>query len=112
MTDATLAAALLNFAGSSGFNTMLIGREKLSPLTNKLFWLLVIGGIIAIALALLLFVSEQGLQYGIVYWGVSGLVCSFIVIFFLTGKADGIRSILAVLAFAVGIYFAMRSGFI
>jgi len=72
----------------------------------------VIGGIIAIALALLLFVSEQGLQYGIVYWGGSGLVCSFIVIFFLTGKADGIRSILAVLAFAVGIYFAMRSGFI
>ena len=63
--------------------------------------LLVIGGVIAIALALFLFVSEQGLQYGMVYWGVSGIVCSFIVIFFLTGSADGIRSILAVLAFAV-----------
>jgi hypothetical protein len=112
MTDATIAAALLNFAGASGFNTMLIGRKKLSPLTNKLFWLLAIGGVIAIALALLLFVSEQGLQYGIVYWGVSGLVCSFIVIFFLTGKADGLRSILAVIAFGVGIYYARRSGII
>ena len=112
MTDATLAAALLNLAGASGFNTMLIGRERLSPLTNKLFWLLVIGGIIAIALALLLFVSDQGLQYGVVYWGVSCLGCSFVVIFFLTGNADGIRSILAVLTFAAGVYYAMRSGII
>jgi hypothetical protein len=112
MTDATLAATLLNFAGAAGFNTMLIGREKCSRLTNKLFWLLVLGGIASIALALLLFVREQGLQYGIVYWGGSGLVCSFIVIFFLTGRADGIRSILAVLAFAVGVYYAMRSGII
>jgi hypothetical protein len=111
MTDATLAAVLLNFAGASGSNTMLIGREKLSSLTNKLFWLLAIGGIISIALALFLFVSERGLQYGMVYWGVSGIVCSFIVIFFLTGKADGIRSILAVIAFGVGIYYAMRSEF-
>jgi hypothetical protein len=110
MTDATLAAALLNFAGASGFNTMLIGREKLSPLTNKLFWPLAIGGVIAIALALLLFVGEQGLQYGLIYWGVSGFICSFIVIFFLTGKADGARSILALIAFGVGIYYAMRSG--
>jgi hypothetical protein len=112
VTDATLAAALLNFSGAAGFNTMLIGREKRSPLTNKLFWLLVLGGIVSIALALFLFVKEQGLQYGIVYWGGTGLVCSFIVIFFLTGNADGIRSIFAMLAFALGIYFAMRSGFI
>jgi hypothetical protein len=115
MTDATLAAVLLNFAGASGFNTMLIGRigrEKLAPLTNKLFWLLVIGGIVALALALFLFVSEHGLQYGMGYWSVSGIVCSFIIIFFLTGNADGIRSILTVLAFAVGVYFAFRSGFI
>ena len=83
---------------------MLLGREKLASLTNKLFWLLAIGGIVALALALFLFVSEHGLQYGTGYWGVSGIVCSFIVIFFLTGNADGIRSILAVLAFAVGIY--------
>ena|ERR1039458_5408459 len=109
MSDTILAALFLNFAGAAGFNTMLIGREKCSPLTNKLFWLLVLGGIASIALALFLFVREQGLQYGIVYWGGSGLVCSFIVIFSLTGKGDGIRSILAVLAFAVGVYFAMRS---
>ena len=112
MTDATLAAALLNFAGAAGFNTMLIGREKCSPLTNRLFWLLALGGIASIALALFLFVQQQGLQYGMAYWAGTGLVCSFIVIFFLTGKADGIRSLLALLAFGVGIYYAMRSGFI
>jgi len=112
VTDATLAAALLNFAGAAGFNTMLIGREKCSPLTNRLFWLLALGGIASIALALFLFVQQQGLQYGMAYWAGTGLVCSFIVIFFLTGKADGIRSLLALLAFGVGIYYAMRSGFI
>jgi hypothetical protein len=67
MTDATLAAALLNFAGAAGFNTMLIGREKCSPLTNKLFWLLALGGIASIALALFLFLQEQGLQHGFVF---------------------------------------------
>ena len=42
MPDAILAAALLNFAGAAGFNTMLIGREKCSPLSNVLFWPLVL----------------------------------------------------------------------
>jgi hypothetical protein len=112
MTDATLAAAFLNFAGAAGFNTMLIGREKCSPLTNKLFWLLVLGGIVSIALAMFLFVQQQGLQYGIVYWGGTGLVCGLIVMLFLTGKADGIRATLTILAFGIGIYYAMRSGFL
>jgi hypothetical protein len=109
MSDTLLAAAFLNFAGAAGFNTMLIGRQKCSPLTNKLFWLLTTGGGIAILLAMFLFVKDQGLQYGVIYWCGSGLAFSFIVIFFLTGAADGIRSVLAVLAFGVGAYFAIHS---
>ena len=108
MSETMLAALFLNFTGAAGFNTMLIGRQNLSPLTNRLFWLLTIGGMIAILLALFLFVKDQGLQYGVIYWGGTGLSFSFVVLFFLTGAADGLRSILAVLALGLGIYFAMR----
>lgn len=104
-----LAAVFLNFAGAAGFNTMLIGRQNCSPLTTRLFWLLTIGGAMALLVAMLLFVRDQGLQYGAIYWGGSGLVFSFIVIFFLTGAADGLRSVLAVLAFGLGVYFATHS---
>lgn len=104
-----LSAVFLNFAGAAGFNTMLIGRENLSRFTNRLFWLLTIGGVMAILLALFLFVKEQGWQYGAIYWGGSGIACSFIVIFFLTGAADGLRSVLAMLALGLGVYFAILS---
>jgi hypothetical protein len=109
MSDTLLAAALFNFAGAAGFNTMLIGRKKCSQLTNRLFWLLTIGGAMAILLAMFLFVKDQGLQYGAIYWGSSGIAFSFIVIFFLTGAADGLRSVLAVLTLGLGAYFAIRS---
>lgn len=107
MSDTLLAAVFLNFAGAAGSSTMLIGRQNLSPLTNKLFSLLIVGGAIAEFLAMFLFIKDQGLQYGAIYWGGSGLAFSFIVIFFLTGAADGLRSILAVLALGLGVYFAI-----
>ena len=107
MSDPMLAALLLNFAGAAGFNTMLIGRHNLSPLTNKLLRLLTIGGAMAVFFAMFLFVKDRGTIRSDLL-GQLRACFQFHRYIFLTGAADSLRSILALLALGLGIYFAIR----
>lgn len=109
MSDVMWAAFFLNFSGAVGLTTIQLGRRRGSPLTRKLFWVVAIGGAIAFFLAMFLFIKDQGVRYGLIYWGVSGIAYSFITSFFLTGLMDGFRTILGMGALVAGGYFAFRA---
>jgi len=108
MNDAILAALLLNFAGATSLNSMLSGHRGRSTIANRLFRLAMIGGTIALLLALFLFMKHQGI-HGIIYWAGSGLAFSLIAVFFLTGSRGGLRSVLGLAALVLGGYFASRA---
>jgi hypothetical protein len=108
MNDAILAALFLNFAGATSLNSMLSGHRGRSTFANKLFRLAMIGGTIALLLALFLFMKHQGI-HGIIYWAGSGLAFSLIAVFFLTGSRGGLRSVLGLVALVLGGYFASRA---
>jgi hypothetical protein len=81
LSDAILAALFLNFAGAASLHPMLSGQRGRSTIANRLFQLAMIGGIIALSLAIFLFIKHQGI-HGIIYWACSGLAFSLIAIFF------------------------------
>jgi hypothetical protein len=62
MNYAILAALFLNFAGATSLNSMLSGHRGRSTIANKLFRLAMIGGTIALLLALFLFMKHQGIH--------------------------------------------------
>jgi hypothetical protein len=108
LSDAILAALFLNFAGAASLHPMLSGQRGRSTIANRLFQLAMIGGIIALSLAIFLFIKHQGI-HGIIYWACSGLAFSLIAIFFLTGSRHGLRPVLGVMALIVAGYFASRA---
>jgi hypothetical protein len=103
MSEAILAALFLNFAGAVGAVTMRSLPTR-SWVTYKLFAPVAYGGAIATFLAMFLFIKDQGLLDGIVYFFASGYA------FVLLGSLliDGFRSILGLGALGIGGYLAVH----
>jgi hypothetical protein len=104
MSEAVLAALLLTFAASIGYNAFRIGVHNCSQFTHQVFGLVATGGAIAAFAAVYLFLHELGV-YGLIYWVVSTAVFLLII----PSIVDGIRSMLALGSLIVGGFLAFQS---
>jgi hypothetical protein len=77
-------------------------RHNLSVFTLQIWGIVTTLGAIATFAALFLFIRQNGFIVGLIYWilasAASMLAASFMM--------DGLRSVLALIAFALGIYLA------
>ena len=105
MTSAMIGALLLNFSGIVGVITMRAGRLNWSTVTYMIGGPLISVGTMASFLAIALFIRDQGIGYGLLYWVLTGLVLSFVASMIM----DGFRSILGLVAAALGIAFGVAS---
>jgi hypothetical protein len=105
MSEAMLGALFLTFAGAVGYSTYRLGSRNCSPVTHQLFGPVTTGGAIASFLAIYLYIKDQGVLYGLVYWVAAATI--FIVIG--SWLMDGLRSVLGLGALVVGGYFAVRA---
>jgi hypothetical protein len=105
MSAALLGALFLNFAGAASAIIWKTGRENVSRITFELFGIVTNLGVIAIFLSIFLFIKDQGISYGLLYFVISAVV--FIPIN--SRLMDGFRSLLSLGAIIIGSYFAFRA---
>jgi hypothetical protein len=108
VSEQLIAALLLNFGAVAGGN--LAGKHPLlhmSPLTQKIGWILSYGGVLGGLLGIYLFIQIHGWGYGLAFW-FGSCVLSFLVLRALP-LLEGIRTIVGILALIAGFAVYLRT---